>query len=183
METSSHEVHETSSRRDDRHHFAELQQVAAACDDEVALEAVRLHPEQLLEVTGRKREGIRFRESTAGFECSLNKCLSGRQTYGTKGTHPGKVEPRVPSIPNLLDTQPDRDVILSEQSDGALLRQRRTSKTRVRQSARTTRMLKERTPTSAAPPSNSGTAARARGSRQRSPHRAPSRAGAPPTHR
>ena len=41
METSSHEVHETSSRRDDRHHFAEFQQVAAACDDEVALEVNR----------------------------------------------------------------------------------------------------------------------------------------------
>ena len=85
METSSHEVHETSPGRDDRHHFAELQQVAAACDDEVALEAVRFHPEQLLEVTGREREGVCFRESAARFECSLKERSVGAKCIERKG--------------------------------------------------------------------------------------------------
>ena len=137
METSSHEVHETSLGRDDRHHFAELQQVATAGDDEVGLlEAVRLHSEQFLEVTRREGEGVCFRESAARFECSLEECLSARQMHETKGTHPGKVEPRVPGIPNFLDAQPNRDVILSEQSDGAFLRQRWPGETRKRWSAR-----------------------------------------------
>ncbi len=44
MQPGSQEVHDTPPGRDDRHHFAEFQQVATAGNDQVRLEAIRFHP-------------------------------------------------------------------------------------------------------------------------------------------